>query len=791
MDRKRKMMILDGAMGTMLQKKGLPLGERPELLCLSSPDVITKIHQEYIEAGAELIYANTFGANELKLKDTGYEVEEVIQAAILAAKKATEGTKALVALDIGPLGEMLEPSGVLSFEQAYECFSRMMRVGKQSGADVIVLETMTDLYEVKAAVLAAKEQTDLPIMVSMTFEESGRTFTGCSIEAMATLLEGLGVNAVGINCSLGPEEIYPLAECLCKSTSLPVFVKPNAGLPDPATGIYKTGPVEFADTLVKYAQIGVSMVGGCCGTTPEYIKTVKGKLEDKSIADRLYQRKTRVSTATKTVNIDDVCVIGERINPTGKKLMREALHNRDMGYILRQAVTQTEAGAQILDVNVGAPGIDEKKMLPYVVKQIQAVVDVPLQLDSSDPEALEAALRVYNGKPVVNSVNGKEEVLRSILPLVKKYGASVVGLTLDERGIPDKAEERVFIAKRILKEAKAYGIVKEDVYIDCLTLTASAQQEGANETLKALKMVKEELGLKTVLGVSNISFGLPNRELLNHSFLLMAMTNGLDLPIMNPNVASMMDAVRAFRVLSNRDQQSVSYIEAYKDMPKVQTVVTQVTAKSDEKEAVSPIIKAVKDGLVNEAVFQTKELLKEIKPMVVVDEYLIPALDLTGEMFEKGTLFLPQLLQAANAAQGAFEEVKKVLSESGNEKVSKGTIVLATVQGDIHDIGKNIVKVILENYGYQIIDLGRDVPKERIVEVVKEREVPLVGLSALMTTTLKSMEDTIQALKEAGCNCKIMAGGAVLTPDYAKQIGADYYAKDAKQSVDIARKVIG
>ena len=786
--------ILDGAMGTMLQKKGLKPGERPELLSIDEADKISNIHREYIEAGASLVYANTFGANELKLEGTGKEVEEVIHAGITAAKKAVEGTGAVVALDIGPLGELLEPAGTLTFEHAYDCFARMVKQGEKSGADVVVFETMTDLYEVKAAVLAAKENSSLSVMVSMTFEENGRTFTGCSIEAMALLLEGLGADAAGINCSLGPDEIYPLAKKLCESTSLPIFVKPNAGLPDPETGEYKIDPKEFGKSLERYVDLGISMVGGCCGTTPEYIQVLSetvGKMEKK---ERIIDRSSKVSSAVKVVEINDVTVIGERINPTGKKLMREALLNKDNGYILRQAIAQVDAGAKILDVNVGAPGVNENEVLPQVVKSIQSITDLPLQLDSTEPAALEAALRVYNGKPIINSVNGSEESLKTVLPIVKKYGAAVVGLTLDENGIPEKKEGRFEIAKRILDAALSYGIRKEDVFIDCLTLTASAQQDGAMETLGAVEMVKKELGLKTVLGVSNISFGLPDRELLNHSFLLMAMEKGLDLPIINPNTESMMDAIRAFRVLANRDLQSVDYIKTYKDRPKVtKTVVAQTVAETSEiTGAQHPLMKAIKDGLLDETVALTEKMLEDTDPMEVVNTYLIPALDKTGELFEKGTLFLPQLLQAANAAQGAFEIVKKRLSKvSSDTDVVKGPIVIATVQGDIHDIGKNIVKVILENYGYQVIDLGRDVAPEEIVKVAKERQAPLVGLSALMTTTLKSMEETISQLAKENLVCKVMVGGAVLTPDYALKIGADYYAKDAKKAVDIAKEVIG
>ena len=795
MFRQDEITILDGAMGTMLQKSGLKLGERPELLCLSNPDTIKLIHKMYIDAGAAVVYANTFGANPLKLKDTGKSTMEVVKAAIETAKAAASGTDAKVALDIGPLGELLEPAGTLKFEDAYENFKEMMTAGESAGADLIVLETMTDLYEVKAAVLAARENTKLPVIVSMTFEENGRTFTGCSVESFAVFANAVGIDAVGINCSLGPDEIYPLAKELCDNTDIPVFVKPNAGLPDPATGEYHIDAVEFAKSLRKYADAGVVAVGGCCGTTPEYISLLCKTFENVKPEVKPCKREAKISTATKVVPIDDVRVIGERINPTGKKLMKEALLSGDMGYILKQAISQADAGAHILDVNVGAPGVDEKEVLPRVIKCIQSVTDLPLQIDSSDPLAIEAALRVYNGKPIVNSVNGSDEVLERLLPIVKKYGAAVVGLALDERGIPEEAEDRFKVAEHILDKTLEYGIPREDVYIDCLTLTVSAQQEGACKTLEAVRMVKEKLGLKTVLGVSNISFGLPNRALLNHSFLLMAMENGLDLPIINPNTSSMMDAVRAFRVLKNRDKQAEVFIEAYKDMPKTKAVPVnfEVVSKENGSEAGSmhPLIKAVKDGLGEVARIETSSLLEKEEPMDVVSKYLIPALDMVGDMFEKGTLFLPQLLQGAGAAQEAFDEVKKVLSKNKEESEVKGPIVIATVEGDIHDIGKNIVKVILENYGFNVIDLGRDVSAELVAETVKKTKAPLVGLSALMTTTLKSMENTIALIRKEGLDCKIMVGGAVLTPDYALEIGADYYAKDAKQSADIAKEIIG
>ena len=788
---KAQFKIMDGAMGTMLQRSGLPLGQRPELLNLTNPEQITEIHRAYIRAGAEVVYANTFGAGELKLEGSGHTVEEVVSAGIANARAAAAGTGVKVALDMGPLGELLEPAGSLSFERAYDCFARMARAGRAAGADLAVLETMTDLYEVRAGVLAVKENTDLPLLVSMTFEDNGRTFTGCSIRAMAAVLEGLGVDAVGINCSLGPDEIYPLAKELCEATSLPVFVKPNAGLPDPATGEYHITPEAFADSLARYADLGVCMAGGCCGTDPDYIRALKEKLGGSQVRERSVTRKSVVCSATRVVDVDDVAVIGERINPTGKPPLQEALTTGDLSYLLREAVDQARSGAQILDVNVGAPGVDEAVVLPRVVKAIQSVCDLPLQLDSSNPRALEAALRVYNGKPIINSVNGSADSMNALLPLAKKYGAALVALTLDDKGIPKTAEGRLAVAKRILEGAKALGIPREDVFPDCLTLTASAQQEGAMETLRAMELVRTELGLHTVLGVSNISFGLPNRDLLNHSFLLLALHHGLTLPIINPDGFGMMDAVRAFRVLNNRDRQSMDYIAAYKDMPEGQPVMMAAPVKGQEEaaEALHPLMAAVRDGLAREAAALTREALADMPPMAVVDQLLIPALDLVGSGYEKGTLFLPQLLQAANAAQEAFEAVKAAIPRG--ESAEKGPIVLATVHGDVHDIGKNIVKVILENYGYRVIDLGRDVPAEQVVETVQRTRAPLVGLSALMTTTLTSMEETIRALREAGCPCRIMVGGAVLTPEYALKIGADYYAGDAKQSADVARRVIG
>lgn len=779
----------------MLQAYGLEPGEPPALLAVTNPELITSIHRQYVEAGADILYANTFGTNRYKLEGYGYSPGQIIDSAIKAARAACK-EDTLVALDVDPLGELLEPMGTLTFEEAYDAFCEVVKQGEASGADLIVIETMTDLYEVKAAVLAVKEQTNLPVMVSMTFEETGRTFTGTSIECMTAVLEGLGVDAVGINCSLGPVEIFPLAEKMCQLTDLPVFVKPNAGLPDPRTGAYTIGPEEFARAMAEYRHLGIAMAGGCCGTTPDYIARMKAVFAGMERKQRTPSaRESCVCSATNCAAIDHVTVIGERINPTGKKRLKQALIEEDYDYLLSQAVQQADAGAQVLDVNVGIPDIEEARVLPAVVKKIQAVTDLPLQIDSSDPAAIEAALRVYNGKAIVNSVNGEEKSLSSILPVVKKYGAAVVGLTLDENGIPSKAEDRLAIAGRILKRTMDLGIPKKDVFIDCLTLTASAQQAEVKETLKAVRMVKEELGLHTVLGVSNISFGLPCRPLVNRTFLALAMENGLDLPIINPNDEDMMGTIFAFEMLHNRDENARNFIERYHDVS-----LGTMTRGSDDSGTRSggmpegtenELFHALEKGMKGETVHAVQKLLETKDEMAVVNDYLIPALDKVGQGFEKGTIFLPQMMQAATAAQGGFEVIKERLAASGKAGVSKGQVVIATVKGDIHDIGKNIVKVIMENYGFEMIDLGRDVPAETIVNTVVEKNIRLVGLSALMTTTLKSMEETIAAVRAAAPDCKFLVGGAVLTPDYAEKIGADYYCKDAMKSVEAAKEVFG
>ncbi len=810
-DFNEKIYILDGGMGTMLQNAGMSSDETTTQFGLKHPDIWKDIYVQYIEAGADIIYAGTFGLNRFKQEELDIPLEEAVRIVMGIADDARNeaaektGRDIKVAIDMGPLGELLEPMGTLTFEEAYDAFAELVNMAKNCGADLAVVETMTDLYEVKAAVLAVKENSDLPVIVSMTFEENERTFTGVSIEAMAMTLEGLGVDAMGMNCSLGPVEILPMIRKLRRLTTIPVFAKPNAGLPDPATGRYDITCDEFVEVMKEYMDDGINMVGGCCGTTPEYIAglaSYRDSMEKKpaAAAAEPEKRQLRVCSSTDVVTVDHVTVIGERINPTGKKRLKQALLEEDFDYILTQAIEQIDAGAEILDVNVGVPSLDDVAMLPRVVKKLQSITGLPLQIDSSNPEAIEAALRVYNGKAIVNSVNGEQEVMDNIFPIVKKYGAAVIGLTLDGDGIPNTAEGRFDIAERILKGAEKYGIPKEDVIIDCLTLTASAQQKEVNETLRAVRMVKERLGLKTALGVSNISFGLPVRIIVNRTFLAMAMECGLDLPIINPNDEDMMSAIFAFNVLKNVDENAVKYIERYGN---AQMTTSKVSLQGGDKpgggrsdgsaaggnDEAADIFHCIEKGMKADTVSAVNRLLESHSEMELVNDFLIPALDNVGQGFEKGTIFLPQMLQAATAAQAGFDVIKTRLAESDKESVSLGEVVVATVKGDIHDIGKNIVKVIMENYGYKMIDLGRDVPAEKIVETVVEKNIKLVGLSALMTTTLKSMEETIAAVKAAAPDCKVMVGGAVLTEDYAEKIGADYYCKDAMKSVEAAQEV--
>ncbi len=776
--KKSDFVILDGAMGTMLQKKGLPVGKSPELWNIEKPEIIADIAEQYINAGSNIVYANTFGANRYKLK--GADVSAVIKSGILAAKSAARGTTTRVALDIGPIGQLLKPLGTLEFDTAYDIFKEQVIAGQKAGADLVVFETMSDLYEVKAAILAAKENTKLPIWVTMTFEKNGRTFLGTTVQSFALTAEALGVDAIGFNCSLGPTELLPLIKELKEWTSLPVILKPNAGLPDPITGEYSLSAKEFAKSVAVAADLGVTVFGGCCGTTPEFIAELKTAIQDKTPVKPTVKKKSGVCSATKAVDFDGVRVIGERINPTGKKRFREALKENDISYIVKQGIEQQDAFADILDVNVGLPGIDEAEMLKTVVTRLQEVIDLPLQLDSSSASALEKGLRYYNGKPIVNSVNGEQESLDKILPLCKKYGAAVIGLTMDKNGIPKTATGRIKIAERILLAAESFGIPKEDVIIDCLTLTVSAEQESAKETLKAVEYVSRTMGLNTTLGVSNISFGLPSRETVTSAFLTSALAMGLNLPIINPNSTPVMDAVFAHRVISGEDTSAVWYIERFANQAELSAPKENKSLNLDE---------AVLKGLREETAALVSEALKQYDCMSVINNMLIPALDKVGELYEKGSVFLPQLISSASAAAGGFEVIKTRLALSGERTGSKGKIIVATVKGDIHDIGKNIVKVVLENYGFTVIDLGRDVEPKVIVDTAIKQNVKLIGLSALMTTTTVSMKETVEALKNSGHDCKIWVGGAVVTADFAKEIGADYYARDAKQSADIAREV--
>lgn len=797
----RDSIILDGGMGTMLQAAGLGLGERPDIFGMEHPEVVERIQRSYVEAGSRVLYANTFGTNAHKLAGTGRSVEEVIAANVAIARRAAAG-QARVALDVGPIGELLEPLGMLSFEEAYEIYAQVVRAGASCGADLIIFETMTDLYEVKAAVLAAKENCDLPVWATMSFEASGRTFTGTTVAAMALTLTGLGVDALGINCSLGPKELVPLVRELRQWTDLPLIVKPNAGLPDPATGEYSMDAEEFGRSMAEFPKLGASIFGGCCGTNPEFIRALSGlaeqQLDNETEADCLrrgvcsagqiaefgrLRGSERIQNSSRIQDSSRILVIGERINPTGKKRFAQALREGDMNYIMERAIEQADAGADILDINVGLPGIDEAEMMTRVVKAVQSVVSLPLQIDSSDPAAIEAGLRACSGRAIVNSVNGEPEVLEKVLPIVKKYGAAVVGLTMDKGGIPETAQDRIVIAERIVEAAVKHGIPREDVLIDALTLTVSAQQRQAAETLKAVRYIHEEMRLHCVLGVSNISFGLPKRLHITASFLTQAMCCGLDFPIINPNQKEIMDMVASYRALSGEDVDCAAYIERFAEETEEKT-----TAVSSAEMTIET---AVLKGLKKEVADLTEKYLETMSELDVINQKLIPALDIVGEKYEKQQIFLPQLINAANAACAGFDLIKTRIAGRGGESLSKGKIVMATVEGDIHDIGKNIVRVVLENYGYQVIDLGRDVPVQTVVEAVLRENASLVGLSALMTTTVSSMQKTIAALRESGHPCKIFVGGAVLTEQYAMEIGADYYAKDAKASADIAKKVLG
>lgn len=914
-----RVLILDGGMGTMLQARGLGAGEHPESFGIQHKEAVIEVHKAYLRAGADVLYTNTFGANVRKLADCDVDVRTAVCHALDCAKTAISRYRAeewkhihekmnglenrvfagnakklpsdmysddakhpesihanrriYIALDIGPIGELLEPLGTLKFEDAYEIYKEVVTIGQEHGADILAFETFTDLYDLKAAVLAAKENTSLKIFATMSFEANGRTFTGTEIASMAMTLDGLGVDALGFNCSLGPREMLLFVRELRTWTNLPMIVKPNAGLPDPKTGVYNVSAKDFGRDMHLLKELGVEIMGGCCGTTPEYIRALVdnvnlsedaipdgdsrkdraicldasiGKWDAKETGFNLEELKPRknvlrhgVCSATKVCELNGVLVVGERLNPTGKKRFAQALLESDFEHIEKVAIEEEEAGADILDVNVGVPGADEVQLMIKTVKAVQGIVSLPLQIDSSNPKAVEAGLRVCNGRAIINSVNADDEKLATILPIAKKYGASIVGLAMDENGLPQTCEQRLVYAKKILETALSYGLRKEDVIIDCLTLTVSAQQNQAKETLEAVRRVSKELGLHTTLGVSNISFGLPARKHINESFLTQAMHWGLDLPIMNPCSEGMMDAVAAFRVLSGEDIDSAKYIERFAtrhlamqnetsglnmsdianaknttSKPAVSNAMTSQSTTESAKHFETPdsnvhnaaqgnenmlppvagsfsMEDAILKGLRDETKRLTANYLETMSELDVINRLLIPALDVVGERYEKQIIFLPQLINAANAACAGFDLIKERIAKRGGESISKGKIIIATVRGDIHDIGKNIVKVILENYGYRMIDLGRDVPVEDVVNAVLKEDVSLVGLSALMTTTLPSMAKTIAEIKKAKPDCKVWVGGAVLTNEYAMEIGADYYARDARASVDIARKVLG
>lgn len=776
----KEWIYFDGGLGTMLQERGLQGGEYPETWNLTHPEELIAIHKAYLEAGCHVINANTFGANGLKFDN----VEEIITAGIQLAKEAKKQAgrmDAYVALDIGPTGKLLEPMGDLPFEKAVSYFAQMVKAGVKAGADLILIETMSDTYEAKAAVLAAKENSSLPVIVTMIFDENQRLLTGGSVESAVAMLEGLRVDVLGINCGLGPKQMLPVVKRIREVSSLPIIVNPNAGLPVQVNGktVYDLKADDFAQAMVKMAQIGVQGLGGCCGTTPEYIQKMIEAIKDIPCKPNTMKEQTWVTSYASAVQIGKkAVVIGERINPTGKKRFQQALRNKEFDYILSQALEQEEAGAQILDVNVGLPDIDEADMMKETVVRLQNVCALPLQIDTGNLEALENALRLYNGKPMVNSVNGKLDSMESVFPLIQKYGAVVVGLCLDESGIPSTSKERLAIAQKIVKKAQEYGIQKKDIVIDGLAMTISSQSDGALVTLDTLQKVKEELNVSTILGVSNISFGLPQREIINSYFLSMALQSGLSCAMINPNNEMMKKAFDASMALMNQDAQCMHYISSYSK---------QVEEKKSENPEIS-LSFAIQKGIQDRVKEITTSLLETKEPLGIIDEELIPALDLVGKGFEQGTVFLPQLLMSAEAAKASFEVLKEKMAQ--NQSLSKGKIILATVQGDIHDIGKNIVKVLLENYGYEVLDLGKDVAPEVIVKTAISEEVKLVGLSALMTTTVKSMEKTIELLHKEKPDTFVVVGGAVLNQEYADQIHADHYAKDAMATVRYAEQIL-
>jgi len=788
----RRIIFFDGGLGSLLQERGLKPGELPETWNLTRPEVLYDIHRAYLDAGADIILANTFGANGFKYDN----LEEIVTAAIVNAKKAVadSGRKAYVALDMGPTGKLLKPMGTLDFEECVSIYADVVRYGAKAGADLILIETMSDTYELKAAVLAAKENSNLPVVATVVFDEHHKMLTGATPEVVVAMLEGLRVDAIGMNCGLGPKQMKPIFETMARYASIPLVITPNAGLPRSENGktVYDVGPEEFAEDMEEIINMGAWMAGGCCGTTPAHIKALTERcssITPKPLTDKDYTIVTSYSTAVELGGRP--VIIGERINPTGKSKFKQALRDNNMEYILEEGVKQADSGAHILDVNVGLPEIDEPAMMRRTVFELQSVLPLPLQIDTTDPVAMEQAMRIYNGKPMINSVNGKEEIMHQIFPLVQKYGGTVVGLALDEAGIPDTAEGRLAVAKKIYDTAAQYGIKPKDIVIDALTMTMSTDNNSANITLDTVREIKAHGG-RTVLGVSNISFGLPQREVINSGFFLMAMQAGLSAGIINPNARAMIQAYDTYCVLGGFDSQCMSYIEKYavaEPTPVAQTV-TSVKQAGKAVTGNLSLTDCIVKGLKEQAYKATKEELGTKDTMEIINGELVPALDIVGKGFEKGTVFLPQLLMSAEAAKAGFEAIKEYVSSQGTNQEKKATIVIATVKGDIHDIGKNIVKVLLENYGYDVIDLGKDVPPETVVDKVIETHAPLVGLSALMTTTVVSMEETIKKLHESAPWCKIMVGGAVLTQEYADMIGADFYGKDAMQSVYYAEELL-
>ena len=786
----KELLFFDGGMGTLLQAEGLQPGELPETWNIERKETIRKIHQSYFEAGSDIVLTNTFGANALKFHDENCSLKAIIDAAVenvrFGAKAGIrDGRDYYVALDIGPTGKLLKPLGDLSFEDAYEAFKEVVQYGEKAGADLIHIETMSDTYEVKAAVLAAKENTNLPVFATMIFDYKGKLLTGGDVPSVVALLEGLRVDALGINCGMGPKQMLPILQQIAQYTSLPIIVKPNAGLPKQRDGqtYYDVTPDVFAKQLQEIVKAGACVIGGCWGTTPKHIRAMISACKDLEMTKPTFKNHTIVSSYGKAVELGDMpVIIGERINPTGKSKFKQALKEHNLDYILKEGITQQDKGAHILDVNVGLPDVDEVVMMKEVVRELQSVTSLPLQIDTVDTEAMEQAMRIYNGKPMVNSVSGKQESMNAVFPLIQKYGGVVIGLTLDENGIPKTAKGRLEVAGKIIEEAKKYGIDKKDIVIDVLTMTISSEPNGAKTTLEALKMVRDTYGVRTALGVSNISFGLPSRPVINANFYTMAMQNGLTAGIINPSSEDMMRSYHSYCALMNYDTNCENYIAHYGNQEPAKTTVPagqQIDLKT-----------AIEKGLKEDAYQTTVALVKTKEPLEIINTYLIPALDTVGKGFEKGTVFLPQLLMSADAAKSSFAVLKEELEKNGGEEKEKEKVILATVKGDIHDIGKNIVKVLLENYSFEVIDLGKDVAPECIVETVLEKEVKLVGLSALMTTTVVSMEETIRQLREKAPDCKVMVGGAVLNQEYADMIGADFYGKDAMQSVYYAQKIL-